>query len=208
MTLSKAWIIGIAVVLAAAALLGGYGLLEEHSARLKAETASAVQQKTVDQAKADAAATAASLKETLAGLEAQRAKPATPQQIIIDGSKLIPNLPQPVVIQDSRDQGAGVRDQKSPALPDAPKPEQQLVIPAADFQAIHNAEITCQESAAKLNACNLTAADVQTELKATAAERNEWKTAAKGGTWLHRALTAAKWVGIGAAAGYVIKSRD
>jgi hypothetical protein len=168
---------------------------------LKAETASAAQQKTVDAAKADSQQVASQLKVTMAALEAEKAKPATPQQIVLDASKLIPNLPQPMVIQDAPAPAVGT----GPAQPGSAiqQPQQQIVIPAADFKAIQTAEIGCQENAAKLTACTLTAANTATELQAISSQRDEWKMAAKGGTWLHRTLTAAKWIGIGAATGYV-----
>jgi uncharacterized protein HemX len=204
MTLSRGLIAGIVAVLLALTGLGGYGWLQGHDARTKAETASAVQQKTADAAKSDATATADQLKQTLAALQAQAAKPATPQSIVFDTSKLIPNMPQPIVIQAAPVPAAG----NGPALPASPagdaKPQQQLVIPAADFQAIQTAEIGCQENVASLAACTKEAVDTQTQLTAATAEAKEWKTAANGGSWIKRTVTALKFIGIGAGVGYVV----
>lgn len=203
MTISKWWSIGIGILLIVFVTLGGCAWLAEHDAKLKAEAQSSVQQKGIDAAKSDAAQTAAQLKQTLAALESQKSQPATPQQIILDTSKLIP-LPQPITIQTAPQPAVG----NGPAQPGNPVPAKtsdakQIVIPEADFQAIQNAEIGCQENSAKLGACALTSADLQAELKATEAQRDTWEKTAKGGSWLHKTLTAAKWIGIGVATGYV-----
>jgi cytoskeletal protein RodZ len=202
MTISKWWSIGIGILLIVLVSLGGYVWLTEHDAKLKAETQTAAEQKSVDAAKSDAAQTAAQLKQTLAALESQKSQPATPQQIILDTSKLIA-LAQPLTTQAATQPAAGNGPAQPGAADSAKVPQQQIVIPAADFQAIQNAEIGCQENSAKLSACALTSADLQTELKATEAQRDTWEKTAKGGSWLHKTLTAAKWVGIGVGAGYV-----
>jgi hypothetical protein len=202
MTISKAWAIGIGVVLALAIALGSYEWLHERHARLKAQTQTAAQQKTIDQAKTDAQAEEAELVAHLAALEADRQQPATAQRIVAETSKLIPNLPQPITIQAAPQTAAatGAAQSTAPALADAPQ-AQQLVVPAADFKSIQNAEIDCEENAAKLDACTRTAADTATELKATTAQRDEWERTAKSGSWWQRTVTAAKWIGIGAAVG-------
>jgi hypothetical protein len=203
MTIPETWHAPLEVALAILALLAGYMLLQEHDARLRADAASAVQERAIDQAEKDAQGAQANLVAQLKALEIEKAAPATPQQIIVDGSKLMPALPQPITIQTAPSQPVSGPASRQAGAPDAPDaPPQQIVIPAADFKAIQAAEIGCQETGAKLTACTQTAADTAVELKATAAQRDEWKSAAKGGTWLHRTVTAAKWIGIGAAVGY------
>lgn len=172
--------------------------LQEHDARLKADTLTTTQQKTIVEAEADARNQKLALDAEIQTLEAERQQPATAQRIVTETSQLIPNLPKPVEIQTVA-QPAVATGAAKPALPDAPT--QQLVIPSADFPAIQKAEIDCQEDVAKLNACTQTSADTAAELKAAAAQRDEWERTAKGGTWWHRALTAGKWVLIGGAAG-------
>lgn len=194
--------IGIALLVALIAL-GGYEWLAERESRIKAEAQTAAQQKGIDAAKSDASQVAAQLKTTLAALEQQKSKPATPQQIILDTSRLIPSLPQPITIQTAPAPAVG-NGPAQPGVADSAKvPQQQIIVPAADFQAIQNAEIGCQENTAKLASCALTAADTAAELKATEAQRDTWEKTAKGGTWIHKTLTAAKWIVIGAGAGYV-----
>jgi hypothetical protein len=187
----------------ALAALGGYEWLQERAARLKAETQTAAQQKTIDQAKSDARAVGQQLAAQLKSLEAQRQQPATAQRIVAETSKLIPGLPQPITIQTSPQPAVGNGPAQPGAADLAKVPQQQIVIPAVDFAAIQNAEIDCQEDSAKLASCNRTAADTATELQATSAQRDEWKTAAKGGNWLHKTVTAAKWIVIGGAVGAV-----
>jgi endonuclease YncB( thermonuclease family) len=212
MTLSKVQLGITAFIVFMLALVGGATWLQEHNARLKAETTTAVQQKTIDQAKGDAKQaaevvkqTAGQLKLTLAALEAEKAKPATAQQIVIDASKLFPNLPAPLQVVTPPPTTETV-DGKTVEVPSEPV----VQIPQVDFKALQDGAITCQENAASLSACQLTAAqvqielaDVQVELKTTTAQRDEWEKAAKGGTWLHRTVTAVKWVAIGGAVGYV-----
>lgn len=193
--------------LAALCALGVYEWIQEHDARVKAEAATAAQQKTIDQAQKDAGDAQQALMVKMAAIDAEKLEPATPRQIVIDTSKLIPNLPQPITIRTAPQQVGGSAGQRtSDGLPDAPA-AQSLIVPAADLKAIQAAEIACQEDQAKLTACTLTAADTQTELKATTTQRDEWEKTAKGGTWLHRTLTAAKWIGIGAAVGYAAGHR-
>jgi len=190
----------------AAALLlvtvGAICWLRERDARLKAQTDTATQQRVVNAAAEDAQKLEKALDAQLKTLEAERQQPATAQRIVAETSKLIPNLPQPITIQAAPQPAAatGAAQSAATALADAPK-AQQLVIPAADFKAIQNAEIDCQEDAAKLDVCTKTAADTATELKATTAQRDEWERTAKGGTWWQRTVTAGKWILIGGAAG-------
>ena len=177
---------------------GGYELSQEHDARLKAETSAAQQQKSIDAAKADAARAADQLQATLKTLEAEKAKPATPQQIVIDASKIIPNLPQPITIEQIP-QSPGLAESNLPNAPAA----QQIVIPPADYQAIHDAMIGCQENAAKLTACDTTNGALKKELAETQLQRDDYKTALKGGTFWHRVKSDAIKIGIAGTIGYL-----
>jgi hypothetical protein len=176
------------VLLAAA----GRGWLREHDARLKAESMSSQQQKQIDGFKQQEANTQQELVARVAGIERERSRPATAAQLASDANTLIPDLPQAVVVQDS-----------APTLPSGP-PVQSVLVPEADFKAIRDAELTCQENSARLTACQSLQADAKQELALTAAQRDEWKTAAKGGSVWHRALGAAKWFAVGAASGAAV----
>ena len=202
MTISRAWAIGIGVVLALAIVLGGYEWLQEHDARLKAESVQSAQtqviataQKSIDQAKADQAQTASDLKSQLAAISAQRVVVVTPQQAAAVANTL-PNLP------------AQVQVQQIPATPTAPA-TQQIVIPQADIPAFQAYKLDCDESSAKLTACSLNAASAAViqqgtadQLAAVTKERNTWEATAKGGTSWQRFKHDAIQIGISAVVGY------
>jgi hypothetical protein len=89
---------------------------------------------------------------------------------------------------------------KNPALPDAPT-TQTVIIPEADFESIRDGQVSCEENAAKLATCQTLGNASKQQLQLTEQQRDEWKTAAKGGSIWHRALGAAKWFAVGAGAG-------
>ena len=202
MTISRTWAIGIGVVLALAIVLGGYELLQEHDARIKAESMQSAQQdviksaqKSIDQAKAYQTQTANDLKAQLTAIANQRTIVVTPPQAAAVANTL-PNLP------------AQVQVQQVPATATAPA-SQQIVIPQADIPAFQSYKLDCDESKAKLNACTLNAASsaiIQTsteaELAAMTKERDSWRTTAKGGTFWHRLGHDALQIGISGAVGY------
>ncbi len=190
----KARILAVAVpliLLAGFLLFAGYGWLQEHDARLKAQTQTAQQQQQIDAIKQQQAAAQQQLTAKLTSIEKQKQQPATAAQLVSEARGLMPSLPQPLQVKSAT---------ANPALPDAPS-AQTVVIPEADFKSIRDAELTCEEDTAKLAACQTESAASQQQLKLTAQQRDEWKMAAKGGSLWHRALGAAKWFAIGAGTG-------
>lgn len=175
-----------------AALFIGYGWLREHDARLKAESLSSAQQKQIDGLAQQAAQTRQALAAKVAGIERERAEPATAAQVVGETSALIPSLPEAVETREV-----------ASTLPNAPAAE-EVVIPQADFKAVRDAQLTCEEDGAKLAACQSQQADAKQQLALAESQRDEWKTAAKGGSMWHRALGAAKWFAVGAASGAVV----
>ena len=202
MTISRAWAIGIGVVLGLAIVLGGYEWLQEHDARLKAESTQVAQQqviataqKSIDQAKADQAQTASDLKTQLAAIASQRTIVVTPQQAAAVANTL-PNLP------------AQVQVQQVPATPTAPA-TQQIVIPQADIPAFQAYKLDCDASSAKLTACSLNAASAAViqqattnQLAAVTKERDTWEATAKGGTFWQRFRHDAIQIGVTAGVAY------
>ena len=202
MTISRAWAIGIGVVLGLAIVLGGYEWLQEHDARLKAESTQVAQQqviataqKSIDQAKADQAQTASDLKTQLAAIASQRTIVVTPQQAAAVANTL-PNLP------------AQVQVQQVPATPTAPA-TQQIVIPQADIPAFEAYKLDCDASSAKLTACSLNAASAAViqqattnQLAAVTKERDTWEATAKGGTFWQRFRHDAIQIGVTAGVAY------
>jgi len=182
-----------AVLLTAVFVFAGYGWLQEHDARVKAETQTSQQQKQIEGLKDQQAGIQQVLDSRLAAIQAERSRPATAAQLVRDTSTLLPQLPAPLeAISTPSDAG----------VPDAPATE-TVVIPAADFKTLRDAQLTCEEDGAKLTACTTLQANESQQLKLTEAERDEWKTAAKGGSIWHRALGAAKWFAVGAGTGAV-----
>ena len=186
MTISRAWAIGIGVVLGLAIVLGGYEWLQDHDARLKAESTQTAQQqviataqKSIEQAKADEEQTVSSLQAQLAAIASQRTVVVTPPQAAAVANTL-PNLP------------AQVQVQQVPATPTAPA-SQQIVIPQADIPAFQAYKLDCDASSAKLTACSLNAASAAViqqgttnQLAAVTKERDTWEATAKGGTFWQR----------------------
>jgi hypothetical protein len=76
-----------------------------------------------------------------------------------------------------------------------------VIIPEADFKSIRDAQITCEENAAKLTACQTLGDASEQQLQLIEQQSDEWKAAAKGGSIWHRTLGAAKWFAVGAGAG-------
>jgi hypothetical protein len=182
----------VSALLLALLLFAGYGWLQEHDARLKAESQSSLQQKQLDGIKQQENETQQALASKVAVIERERNRPATAAQVISDTNDLIPSLPQALNVEDAPS-----------ALPNGPA-IQSIVIPEADFKSIRDAQLTCEENSVKLTACQSLQADSKQQLALTAAQRDEWKTAAKGGSVWHKALGAAKWFAVGAASGAVI----
>jgi hypothetical protein len=190
----KAEFFGLAVpaaLIVGLLIFAGYGWVEEHDARVKAETQTSEQQKQIDGLQQQATQAQTALNSRLASLEKERAQPATAAQLVSDATSLLPGLPEPLQIETAP---------VNSALPDAPV-SQNIVVPEVDFKVIRDAQITCQEDAAKLATCQTLADTNQQQLKLTEEQRDEWKTAAKGGSMWHRALGAAKWFAVGAGAG-------
>jgi hypothetical protein len=197
------------IALAALALMIAAGVvgaiaLREHDARTRAEANDTAQrqviaeaQKQIDSAKAQQAATAADLQRKLDVIAAQRQTVPTPQQFVLDVSKLMPALPKPVEVKDV------AATATTPAT-------QELVIPKEDIPAFQNYKLDCNEKSARLDACTLNTASLntqltatQTQLTATEKQRDSWKAAAKGGTLLQRLKQKSKCLALSAATSYL-----
>jgi hypothetical protein len=165
--------------------------MQEHDGRLKAEAQTGQQQKQIEGLKQQQTDAQKALNEKVTALEKLRLTPTTAKQLVSDASTLLPNLPAPLQVQTAP---------KIPSLPDAPA-TQTVIIPEADFKSIRDGQVTCEENTAKLAACQMLGDESKQQLQLTEQQRDEWKTAARGGSVWHRALGAAKWFAIGAGAG-------
>ena len=194
---------------AAAALLfvvfGIYCWIEERDARVKAESVQAAQQLVIDQAKKDSAGkdaekaqVAADLQHRLDAIETQKQQPVSAPQFVVDLNKLIPNLPQqPVIVQvPAQTQTVNGKTETTPA-------QTVVQIPSADIQDLQAYKLSCDETGAKLDACGKQAElqigqlkDAAIEMDALTKQRDAYKTALKGGSFMHRLAKGAKCLAI------------
>ena len=208
MTISKLWILSVTAVGLFLLILGGYEILQEHDAQLKAESTQAAQaqvikvsQDAIDKARADQLQTANDLKTQIAAITAQRATVVTPQRAVAVANTL-PNLPQQVVVQQ-------IPAKPATSTEPAQAAAQQIVIPQADIPAFQKYKLDCDESNASLTACtlNLSAAGIvqqgtASQLKAMTVERDTWKATAKGGTFWRRLKHDVVVIGVTAVVAY------
>jgi hypothetical protein len=151
------------------------------------------------------------LLRTLADLAAQKRQVQTPQQILQALPQQIP-LPQPITLtppapqSTATDQVSSARDgntasapKPGPVKPAAPEP--QAVIPSADLKPLYDFALDCKACQSKLTAAQADLADEKTKTTTLTKERDAAVRTAKGGSTLQRAVRAAKWLLIGAAAG-------
>jgi hypothetical protein len=142
----------------------------------------------IDQLKADQA-------RQLATLSATFSRAQTPQDILPLVSKIM-ELQKPVTFVTPAPTAAN------------PNPQPVAQVPAEDAPQLKAYVQTCEECKIKLPAmtAQLSASEQQKQLLANdlvqrTQERDQWKTAAKGGTTWQRVLKAGKWIAIGAGAG-------
>lgn len=199
MTIPKSWLIVVAIIVLFVVAIGGYEVLQAHDAVLKAEGVQAVQEQKAkadqaikDQAKADQEKIDQAKDDALQAISKQRTIVVTPQQAANVANNL-PNLPQQVTVQQVPAMPATATTPAQPAT-------SQIVIPAADIPAFQKYKLDCDASNVNLTACTLTAAKsdiiqkaTDDQLKAMTAERDSWRTTAKGGTWLKRTWNVVKF---------------
>lgn len=192
----------LTVVFIACAL---FSWLQEHDARLKAEATSSAlvetiteQQKSIEAAKADQAQVAQSLQQQMAAIEAEKQKPVTAPQFMLDLSKVIPALPQAAQVVTPPPTEQNVSG-KMVELPSAPV----VQIPEIDLPALRDYKLSCDENSAQLIACKATTADLNTQLAGVTAQYNArtkeaaiWEATAKGGTFWTRLKSSLKCIAI------------
>jgi hypothetical protein len=203
-TRGKLEILGLAIVLAGGIIFANT-LRTEQRARVLAETNVKAEQakvKTADVQIAelvksdkvrDAQTTAQILK-----IQATAAAAKTPKQIIryLQAKEQLAGAPAPIAIE-----------QPEPTAAD-PTPAAVATIPAIDLPFLRDQVAKCgvdsllaASEKADLTSCQSQLKLAGAKLSATERERDDWKTAAKGGTWAKRIKSGAVKVGIGAAIG-------
>lgn len=192
--------IAIGIVLFVACCFGADTWLHEHDARMKAESDAAAQQKIIQsnasQIKAIQAAEAARDEQTtkqVQSIAAAAAAQKTPQQIAAWIPKQM-STPAPIT------------ETIPAATPANPKPDAQFNVPQEDLPILRDDIAKCQECSVKLATAqqDLASKDVVIkkageDLSAAEKQRDDYKNALKGGTWLERLKHNSKFLAIGGA---------
>ena len=204
----------LALILAALAF---HAWLAFRDDQLKLRATLAAQKQLLDVADARERNRAATLRDTLAQIDALKRATKTPAQILSDLPKYL-SLPQPITLAPVgagnpptatgtgtiAQQGTGITGKSDdPAssdtgdLPDAPAAR----IPAADLKPLYDFVQDCRACQAQLAAAKLNATDDATKIASLTRERDAAITTAKGGgVWL-RLRRSALWFVVGAGAG-------
>lgn len=188
--------------------------LKEHDARLQAETAAAVQQKSIDAAAQRVASIEKQIEDRDKADADQQRQTADLIRNVQTLAQMKQALPQVITLPSvptavSTQQAAAINAQ---ALPNAPQVHAgDVLLPAADAKPLFDRLAQCKADDGSLEACKAARVDLdaqiaQHKVTETALEnqRDDYKKALKGGTLWHRTFVAAKWVAIGAGTGYVI----
>jgi hypothetical protein len=130
------------------------------------------------------------LAQSLSTLAAEKRTIVTPAQIVRELPSQI-SLPSPIVLQSA------------PALPDAPAPKPNAVIPSEDLKPLYDFTIDCKACQTKLIAAQGDLTDERQKTAALTRERDDALRIARGGSAWRRIGRAAKWFFIGAVAGAV-----
>lgn len=181
--------------------------VHEHDLRIRADEAQKAGDAQLRALSAQQDAANKSRDAQLAALEAQRSMPATPQQIVIDASKLFPGLPQPLVAAPLAAAAPTPHSAGGATAEPAPRATADVsggvLIPAADLQAMQNFGVTCQENGIKASACALDLAAEQQKVQVVEKQRDAAVAAYKGGTFLQRLGKKAKCIAISGGASAV-----
>jgi hypothetical protein len=199
-TVITALSLGLAGVLA----MGACGWMGEHNARLKAEALTSGQQRDIESLKRDEEQAQEALHNQIAAIEKQRHVVMTPEKFVEEMKGL--DLPKELQVQTLHSAASGIEIDAGAgsSAPDS-QAEKAVVVPKEDLQAIWNEKLDCEERGAELTACSQKQSDLRKIVAVTETERDEWKTAAKGGSRWHRVTGAAKWFVLGAGVGLAVE---
>jgi len=193
----------IAVVIAV--VIAGRVWLEQHDDRLRLAATLQQQDVVIKRAAASQQARDKTLADQLAAIAHERQQVLTPAQIATAVSQAM-RLPQPITITlpptPAQPAAKGVEkpERTSGSLPAAPVP-QTVSIPTLDLPALRAYTLGCQETDAKLTACESDLTDQKIQTRSMKVERDAALSAANGGTFWRRAGRAAKWTVLGIAIG-------
>jgi hypothetical protein len=192
------------ILLAGVALIGLWSYISAREARIKAEAVQAANEKVVAQNDQQIKLLASQVEQLkadqtrqLATLTATFSRAQTPQDIAPLVAKLM-ELQKPITFVTPA------------ATPENPHPQPVAQIPAEDAPQVKAYVQTCEECKIKLPslAAELSASEAQGRFLASnlverTQERDQWKTAAKGGSFWQRFTRSLKYLAIGAGVGAV-----
>src|SRR5256885_16508440 len=148
------------------------------------------------------------LNDAVGKLAALKATVVTQQQILARLPEVLV-LPKPLVatqnVQPGVAPGNNPHGAESPAdkLPEAPGPS-TVAIPAEDLKPLYDFAVDCKTCQTRLATATADLADEKTKTQALGRERDAALRLAKGGSAWRRVGRAAKWIGIGVAAGAIL----
>jgi hypothetical protein len=209
------------VAFLAALLLGAlafHAWLASHDDQLRLQAVLTSQKQLLDAADARERDRQASLKDTLAQIEALKRSAKTPAQILRELPQFL-SLPQPITLSPPTtgntappahgetsapsSKGQGIASPEPPSansakdLPTSPSAQ----IPAADLKPLFDYVQDCRACQAQLAAARQDTADNAQKIAALTRERDAAITAAKGGGFWRRLRRNALWFVVGAGAG-------
>lgn len=196
------------VVFIAGGIVFAYTLRSEQRARVLAEDNVKLEQGKIraDDVQISELVAADKLRDTqtaaqILKIKATAAAAKTPKEIIryLQTQEQLAGAPAPIAIE-----------QPEPTAAD-PTPAAVATIPAIDLVFLRDQVARCDANSLLATSEKLDLTSCQSQLKlageklsATQRERDDWKTAAKGGTWAKRIKSGAVKVGIGAGIGVAI----
>lgn len=209
----------LAVLLLAA--LSFHAWLASHDDQLRLQSVLASQKQLLDAADAREHDRQASLKDTLAQIEALKRSTQTPAQILRELPQFL-SLPQPITLAPSPENKPSTSPATAQFQPSSPSSKGQgsaspeatstksakdlptspsAQIPAADLKPLFDYVQDCRACQAQLAAAREDAADNAAKIGALTRERDAAITAAKGGGFWRRLRRNAMWFAVGAGAG-------
>jgi len=198
MTTAHKVTVGLAVLLAVLLGIAGWAYVQDKVALARHEEQTKANGSAVKGLEDANDALAKQLKASLDGLDRLRVGTTTTREIVQAAPQVI-TLPAPVR-EVTKEQAA---------LPESPVKQGDVIIPAESAKAWFDAQVTCRENAAKLDACEKTAANDAAIIAVKDKQIAEDQVVIKGGTKGQRFRTALKWgligAGIGVGAGLAVK---
>jgi hypothetical protein len=188
-------------------VVGTVFAVEAHVARVKAEAIADAQQQIIKKSEdsiklrdRQLQAMQDSLNQQIEQLKTVAQARTALQPIIIQSGT--PSAPAaPIASQQVTKAELPANVQKS--LPDAPGSTKYSLLTDQQMIDLGKFKLSCDETSGNLLACKADEVDTKSELAAMTKERDTFKAASKGGTWIHRTLKALEVIGCSGAGAYL-----